>query len=142
MAAKRAREEIKQLTAILATMPPSTLAEVLAASNPEGAKGVMGLLPTPSSKDKIVALEKAGRGVSKAAHCFYSTSNAFSYNRASPFIATLVKLVKEQASAIAATKDAAAVALWATAALATTDAFHKFDAVSWRLLNCTCFVGG
>ena len=84
-------------------------------------------MPVSSPAGALAALDKAAAAVGRAAHCRYSSSNAFSFGRARASVAALLKLAREQARAATAGRDAGYVSAWARGALAVADGAHEFD---------------
>lgn len=126
---KRPREDplLKQLSARLAAISADELAALLAASMPGGVTACLALLPAPRTDAHIVALKHAAREVEKKSTCRYSTNNAFAFGRGRGAITAMKKLYREQASALTATKDASAIAAWATAAIEVAKGAHWFQ---------------
>ena len=125
---KRPREDplLKQLAARLSATPADELAAVLSAL-PGGNQALLALLPAVRTDAQVTELEKAAREVAKKAKCRYSTSNAFSLGRARGAIAAMKAAYRKQAALISASKDANAIAAWATAAIEIAKESHWFE---------------
>jgi hypothetical protein len=59
--------------------------------------------------------------------CKYSAHNGFSFGRARSAIAAFKKAFREQAKQLTATKDASAIATWASEAIDVASGAHWFD---------------
>ncbi len=128
MAAKTPRADpvLAQLSARIAGTPADALAAVLVRACGSAA-AALAALPAQQTSGKAAAVAAAARAVEKAAHCRYSSRNAFSLGRARGAIAALVRLVRAQGAELTKSKDAAAIAAWATETIAAADNFHAFD---------------